>query len=769
MSQIDMQLYNAAMEKLAALGGLQASYVADAAGADASERANTLAGDKAREDEDSGLIDDIFGQGADAGRMINKRKRHGAAAFAENKPARMLNLIDPSQLLTDSPDATLTGLAMVSGKKDKDREARVLEQYKDIIKKYQDPVEMDGDKTTRETPWHLGMQGLQADADMDVAGHKQQRKEHPLNYWLNPVDRTGPVNELIDRWQRRMGAAVAEPDSAMGRFGMGAGNVATLGLLGALAGDKDAQNKLRRSAVANKIYGEESMPKGADKPKDGDGDGKVNDGTSNEKEAGYWSEIGGSMLNPLNLYGGNLLGGAAALATPTKSQKEIADRETDDESTWLKNLIIPGVGPYHYYKRLGNSIRGPEIKEQRRKSRAAKDGDGDGKVNDGTSEEKEAMSYEKSAKGRCWDGYEPVPGKKAYSDGSCQPAGSKKKKKKSEKAAASCSSHSKPKKKSKKVEKAALEIATKVAAYRRIQEKQAREVRIKLASHVLRIHHLRQELETYDPYRLSKSAAIGAHKADRLKAAALVRQIELEKQAFLGSLVGAGIGGLGRAAGGLLAGGAKQALKSGIKGLGQGARAGFGVDKAIGKTGFNAAMGLAKGGFRGAASAANMARSGIGGAAKGMVQGARGGGGLAGAARGAIGGGARGVAQGVKADPLAGTALLGGGAMAAGAGLQNAMSQPMQQGRTMLAQGQQAMQQAPQQAMQAMQQAPQAAGNYLSNLGNAFLGRGMTGAGAAGAAPGAGMTGAGAAGAAPGARLAGAGAAGVAPGAGIAG
>jgi hypothetical protein len=31
--------------------------------------------------------------------------------------------------------------------------------------------------------------------------------------------------------------------------------------------------------------------------------------------------------------------------------------------------------------------------------------------------------------GRCWKGYEPVPGKTPYSDGSCQPVGSKKKKK----------------------------------------------------------------------------------------------------------------------------------------------------------------------------------------------------------------------------------------------------------------------------------------------------------------------------------------------------
>jgi len=286
---MDIQLYNAAMEKLAALGGLQASYVADAAGADASERANVLAADRAREDEDSGLLNDMIGQSADANRMINTRKRHGSAAFAENDAARLLNVVDPSKLITKRPDATLTSLAMVSGKKNKDREARVLDQYKDIIKKYQDPVEMDGEKTTRETPWHLLMQGLAADRDMDVAGHKQQRKEHPLNYWLNPADRTGPLLELLDRYQRRQVAGIAEPDSALGRFGMGIGNLSTLGLLGALAGDKDAQNKLRRSAVANKIYDEHSVPERASR--DGDGDGKVNDGTPKEKEASLVTKL----------------------------------------------------------------------------------------------------------------------------------------------------------------------------------------------------------------------------------------------------------------------------------------------------------------------------------------------------------------------------------------------------------------------------------------------------------------------------------------------
>ena len=40
----------------------------------------------------------------------------------------------------------------------------------------------------------------------------------------------------------------------------------------------------------------------------------------------------------------------------------------------------------------------------------------------------------KAAAGRCWDGYEPVPGKDAYSDDSCRKIGSKKKKKSEKKA-----------------------------------------------------------------------------------------------------------------------------------------------------------------------------------------------------------------------------------------------------------------------------------------------------------------------------------------------
>lgn len=80
------------------------------------------------------------------------------------------------------------------------------------------------------------------------------------------------------------------------------------------------------------------------------------------------------------------------------------------------------------------------------------------------------MSLYKLSKGRCWAGYEPVPGKEPYSDGSCRPAGSKKKKKdkKKEKSASDCGSHTaKPvvvvkKKVKKKQEKSAGKLVDKL-------------------------------------------------------------------------------------------------------------------------------------------------------------------------------------------------------------------------------------------------------------------------------------------------------------------
>ena len=57
-----------------------------------------------------------------------------------------------------------------------------------------------------------------------------------------------------------------------------------MGLLPLIAGGEDAQQSLRRSAAENKIYADVADPE-LKKPRDGDGDGKINDGTPEEKEA----------------------------------------------------------------------------------------------------------------------------------------------------------------------------------------------------------------------------------------------------------------------------------------------------------------------------------------------------------------------------------------------------------------------------------------------------------------------------------------------------
>ena len=66
---------------------------------------------------------------------------------------------------------------------------------------------------------------------------------------------------------------------------------------------------------------------------------------------------------------------------------------------------------------------------------------------------------------------------------------------------------------------------------------------IKLAETLIRINELNKEIAKYNPVQLQKAAAVGAAKEDRIKLAAIIRQREVEKQAFAGML-----GGLARTA-----------------------------------------------------------------------------------------------------------------------------------------------------------------------------------------------------------------------------
>ena len=73
--------------------------------------------------------------------------------------------------------------------------------------------------------------------------------------------------------------------------------------------------------------------------------------------------------------------------------------------------------------------------------------------------------------------------------------------------------------------------------FNQLSHTEARKARIKMASHLLNMQALHAEMQHYNVHSLQKCAAIGANKEQRIKYAALVRQYELEKQAFLGDFV----------------------------------------------------------------------------------------------------------------------------------------------------------------------------------------------------------------------------------------
>lgn len=133
-----------------------------------------------------------------------------------------------------------------------------------------------------------------------------------------------------------------------------------------------------RKERAAKKKAKKSSPKTGDKAKAE----KREERMDNEKSAGWKSEVA-SGLNPLNLAAGTLLGSGAALATPTDSYDQLAQRSAKDDLLQnLKTMLVPGVGPYQLSKRMGTAIRSPEMKKLREEYLASKE--------DEQEEEKEA-------------------------------------------------------------------------------------------------------------------------------------------------------------------------------------------------------------------------------------------------------------------------------------------------------------------------------------------------------------------------------------------
>lgn len=96
------------------------------------------------------------------------------------------------------------------------------------------------------------------------------------------------------------------------------------------------------------------------------------DKIAEEKQAGYTSEYLSYILNPANILGGSLLGPLASLLSKTRTTKSQATHDTRLKHDIL-NLLVPGVGPYNSFKRLGYSIRHPELTKAKLKQREEDD------------------------------------------------------------------------------------------------------------------------------------------------------------------------------------------------------------------------------------------------------------------------------------------------------------------------------------------------------------------------------------------------------------
>lgn len=244
------------------LGPREHAYIADSVGGRASQRTGRKLKEMHHDPENpyQGLYDRFITLQGGLGENLGERISRGSARMAESPFWRALAMLDPTS--SGQQEGIVGALSGFGGGKDKAEGAkqRAAEAYVKFLKKYQDKFDPNIKTTERETPYHINSQGLLANLDSDIAGHAYMRNERPLHYWLNPLSKAGPLSELGDRGSRRIIAAQASPESTLGRFGMGAGSLATLGILPMFMGGEAAQQKLRASAVKNKLYAPEAMP-----------------------------------------------------------------------------------------------------------------------------------------------------------------------------------------------------------------------------------------------------------------------------------------------------------------------------------------------------------------------------------------------------------------------------------------------------------------------------------------------------------------------------
>jgi len=258
------------------LGAWQHAYVAGLPAAHASLRSGEIVRDR----PDASKVNKLV---ASANRMAGRKGKAHSARQAESRAARWNS--DWPKLVPGTPGELLQLLVSApidihsAFAKNPEEQKLVAKRYAALIKKYQDKVEEEGEITTRETPWHVLMQGNLARLDSLIAGNKYLRKEQPKQYWLNPWSFSGPLQEAVLRMNRRDMAGTAKSDSTRGRaFG-------TIPIISTFRGGSEAQQKLRRAAVLNNMYADYAMPEKEDT--DTDTEKKASSARTGTGIAGY--------------------------------------------------------------------------------------------------------------------------------------------------------------------------------------------------------------------------------------------------------------------------------------------------------------------------------------------------------------------------------------------------------------------------------------------------------------------------------------------------
>jgi hypothetical protein len=211
------------------------------------------------DDPDLNFLEQWLASSAGANRLAGQRFARGSARVSESFPWQAALMLDPTPIdMLQIPGVASFASTVGGNKKTVNKQkSKAKRDYKKFIKKHQAKLDKGAVPTSKDSVYHQALQRIIASRDSNIAGYDYSRKEDPYGYWLNPFNltaRTGPVLDVLRRYERRVAAGLGSPESTAGRAAMGLGGVGTLGLLPAYRGDEKEQQRLRAAAVKNKLY-----------------------------------------------------------------------------------------------------------------------------------------------------------------------------------------------------------------------------------------------------------------------------------------------------------------------------------------------------------------------------------------------------------------------------------------------------------------------------------------------------------------------------------